>query len=404
MESQDILTPTADRARFTVCKTENEENDTAPGNAKGSETSEGLHGTVKEDAIEIPLLEKQNGQNRNSTGNLALYEEDIKKRPKLATLLATLSNYDVTIPPTKGVKPEIEAKTETMLTAISMSAIATNGMVPGGGSYFMISRSLGPEFGGAVGILFYLGTTFASSMYILGAIEILLTYIAPSMSLFGDISGGGTVSPAMLNNMRVYGTILLLILSAMVFIGVKYVNKFASIFLLCVLFSILAIYVGFFSVHARSSTNLCYVDDTLIAKSLYGNCSKDDVQLAKYVQQQISPAYWNTSSVSTANGIPGITSGIFTDNGGSHYMKKGKSIHGKDHALSPIVADITSSFTILLAIFFPSVTGIMAGSNRSGNLKDAQKSIPMGTIAAIATTSFVCILLMRKCFVSASSF
>ncbi|GAA6067629.1 solute carrier family 12 member 7-like isoform X2 [Tachysurus ichikawai] len=65
----------------------------------------------------------------------------------------------------------------TLLTAISMSAIATNGMVPAGGSYYMISRALGPEFGGAVGLCFYLGTTFAGSMYILGTIEILLVAI-----------------------------------------------------------------------------------------------------------------------------------------------------------------------------------------------------------------------------------
>jgi amino acid transporter len=61
-----------------------------------------------------------------------------------------------------------------MLTAISMSAIATNGVVPAGGSYFMISRSLGPEFGGAVGMLFYTGTTLAAAMYIVGAVEIVL--------------------------------------------------------------------------------------------------------------------------------------------------------------------------------------------------------------------------------------
>lgn len=62
----------------------------------------------------------------------------------------------------------------TMLTAISMSAIATNGVVPAGGSYFMISRALGPEFGGAVGMLFYTGTTLAAAMYIVGAVEIVL--------------------------------------------------------------------------------------------------------------------------------------------------------------------------------------------------------------------------------------
>lgn len=61
-----------------------------------------------------------------------------------------------------------------MLTAISMSAIATNGVVPAGGSYFMISRSLGPEFGGAVGMLFYTGTTLAAAMYTIGAVEIVL--------------------------------------------------------------------------------------------------------------------------------------------------------------------------------------------------------------------------------------
>ena len=63
---------------------------------------------------------------------------------------------------------------QTFTTAISMSAIATNGVVPGGGSYFLISRALGPEFGGAVGVLFYLGTSVASSMYIVGAVEIFL--------------------------------------------------------------------------------------------------------------------------------------------------------------------------------------------------------------------------------------
>lgn len=48
----------------------------------------------------------------------------------------------------------------SMITSISMSAIATNGVPKGGGAYSVIKESIGPEFGGTVGCLLFLSNTF----------------------------------------------------------------------------------------------------------------------------------------------------------------------------------------------------------------------------------------------------
>ena len=56
----------------------------------------------------------------------------------------------------------------TLITAISMSAVSTNGKIKGGGIYYMLSRSLGPEFGGAIGLMITLANAIAVAMYVIG--------------------------------------------------------------------------------------------------------------------------------------------------------------------------------------------------------------------------------------------
>ncbi|EAA31894.1 hypothetical protein GE21DRAFT_7356 [Neurospora crassa] len=59
------------------------------------------------------------------------------------------------------------------VTTLSLSAIASNGEVKGGGAYYLISRSLGPEFGGSIGILFYLAQVLNTALNVVGLIDCL---------------------------------------------------------------------------------------------------------------------------------------------------------------------------------------------------------------------------------------
>ncbi|XP_074185235.1 solute carrier family 12 member 7 isoform X5 [Rhinolophus sinicus] len=313
----------------------------------------------------------------------------------------------------------------TMLTAISMSAIATNGVVPAGGSYYMISRSLGPEFGGAVGLCFYLGTTFAGAMYILGTIEIFLTYISPGAAIIHAASADGE-AVAMLHNMRVYGTCTLALMAMVVFVGVKYVNKLALVFLACVVLSILAIYAGVIKT-AFDPPNIpvCLLGNRTLSRRSFDDCAKVHTTGNGTRTSMLWGLFCNGSADATAcddyfaqnnlteiQGIPGVASGVLLDNLWSAYTDKGAFVEKKGTPSVPVpeesrasglpyvLTDIVTSFTMLVGIYFPSVTGIMAGSNRSGDLRDAQKSIPTGTILAIVTTSFIylsCIVLFGAC-------
>ncbi|MEM6252633.1 MAG: amino acid permease [Cyanobacteria bacterium P01_D01_bin.156] len=62
----------------------------------------------------------------------------------------------------------------TFITGLSISAIATDQVVRAGGAYYMISRSLGIETGGAVGIPLYFAQAFSVALYTIGFAESVL--------------------------------------------------------------------------------------------------------------------------------------------------------------------------------------------------------------------------------------
>ncbi|CAK7350144.1 unnamed protein product [Dovyalis caffra] len=250
----------------------------------------------------------------------------------------------------------------TFLTGISLSAIATNGAMKfswfvqeivkieegknvkdylGGGPYYLIGRALGPEIGVSIGLCFFLGNAVAGALYILGAVETFLKAV-PAAGIFREtitkVNGTEIQHPIQSpssHDLQIYGIVVTIVLCFIVFGGVKMINRVAPAFLIPVLFSLFCIFIGVF-----------------LTKKDY-----------------------------PADGITGLSLESFKENWSSDYQFTNNA------GIPDPEGKVYWNFNALVGLFFPAVTGIMAGSNRSASLKDTQRSIPIGTLAATLTTT-----------------
>ncbi|BES94251.1 Amino acid permease [Nesidiocoris tenuis] len=207
----------------------------------------------------------------------------------------------------------------TLITALSMSAISTNGLIRGGGTYFMISRSLGPEFGASIGLIFSLANAVACAMYTVGFCE-SINDLFETFS-FSIVDGG-------IQDMRIVGTITIILLLGIVIIGMEWEAKAQLGLLVILIVAMVDFMVGII----------------------------------------IGPG----SDETKAKGYVGVDIEVFKKNVFSDYR---------------VVQGEQQDFFSIFSVFFPAASGFLAGANISGDLKDPQTAIPKGTILAIILTT-----------------
>ena len=81
----------------------------------------------------------------------------------------------------------------SLLTTISLAALATNLKVGSGGVYFLISRTLGPAFGGAIGLVLYLAMSISVAFYTIGLGEAVASVVNSDDPLLPRYVAAGTI-------------------------------------------------------------------------------------------------------------------------------------------------------------------------------------------------------------------
>ncbi|PAA93191.1 hypothetical protein BOX15_Mlig032640g1 [Macrostomum lignano] len=236
-----------------------------------------------------------------------------------------------------------------MLTILSISAISTNGEIQGGGVYFMISRTLGPEFGGAMGLLFFIANIFSCGLYVSGFTEAFLDNFG-STGILGQWLPDGSAYWRYL-----YSFVVLTVCLGICLVGGSLFARTSAFILLILL--------------------VCYIS-VVVSLLFHPPFMVPIPHPNKYVypgNDTNSTVYYN---------FTGPNLEMFLENSKSHYSP--------DYTIDD---PSSMSFARVFAILFSSVTGIMNGANLSGELRKPSESIPRGTLLATLFT-FLCYILL----------
>ena len=117
----------------------------------------------------------------------------------------------------------------SVTTGLSVSSIATDKKVKAGGTYYMISRSLGLPIGGTLGLALFVGLSFSVSLYLIGFAESFLSYWG---------------FPLDTNTIRLTGTIILIAVTIITFISTSLAIKTQYIIMTAIGLSLISIFLG----------------------------------------------------------------------------------------------------------------------------------------------------------------
>ncbi|MGD8307053.1 MAG: Na-K-Cl cotransporter [Ignavibacteria bacterium] len=117
----------------------------------------------------------------------------------------------------------------SITTGLSVSSIATDKKVKTGGTYYIISRSLGLPIGGTLGLALFVGLSFSVSLYLIGFSESFLGYWGIGISKTG---------------IRITGTLILLVVSGVTFVGAKLAIKAQYYIMTAIVLSLVSIALG----------------------------------------------------------------------------------------------------------------------------------------------------------------